>query len=253
MKLARLLELEAAELSYLEHLAAEDLRHLREQVTEVIYDAGSHALGRLASASRLLPTGVIALIGEHAFGPVLAARIAGLLDPGRAAEVAAKLPTEFLAELAVHLDPRRAAEVLRRMPPARIAEVARELVAAQEHVTLGRFVGHLPDEAIVLALREMDDLTVLRVAFVLEDADGIERTLALLDRGRLSSSGYSRTTMYCWSCRRTQQARRPPRAQERRPVPLCSASSYVPPPQRSGVAEEIYANRRVSWRLDARS
>lgn len=187
MKLARLLELEAAELSYLEHLAAEDLRHLREQVTEVIYDAGSHALGRLASASRLLPTGVIALIGEHAFGPVLAARIAGLLDPGRAAEVAAKLPTEFLAEVAVHLDPRRAAEVLRRMPPARIAEVARELVAAQEHVTLGRFVGHLPDEAIVLALREMDDLTVLRVAFVLEDADGIERTLALLDRGRLTS------------------------------------------------------------------
>jgi hypothetical protein len=117
---------------------------------------------------------------------VLAARIAGLLDPGRAADVAAKLPTGFLAEVAVHLDPRRAAEVLRRMPPARIAEVARELVTAGEHVTLGRFVGHLPDEAIVLALREMDDLTVLRVAFVLEDMGQIDRVVALLDSQRLS-------------------------------------------------------------------
>lgn len=185
MKLARLLELELAEVGYLEEVAADDLRRLREQVTEVIYDSGSHALGRLASASRLLPTSAVALIGEHAFGPMLAARIAGLLDPGRAADVAAKLPTPFLAEVATHLDPRRAAEVLRRMPPARIAEVARELTSSEEHVTLGRFAGHLPDEALALALSEMDDLTVLRVAFVLEDSEGIDRTLALLDRGRL--------------------------------------------------------------------
>ncbi|HLJ03931.1 MAG TPA: hypothetical protein VKT31_10845 [Solirubrobacteraceae bacterium] len=185
MKLAQLLELEATELGYLETVAADDLRRLREQITDVIYDSGSHALGRLASASRLLPTSVVALIGEHAFGPMLAARIAGLLDPARAAEVAAKLPTPFLAEVATHLDPRRAAEVLRRMPPDRIAEVARELTAAEEHVTLGRFVGHLPDEAIGLALADMDDLTVLRVAFVLEDTEGADRVLALLDRARL--------------------------------------------------------------------
>lgn len=185
MKLARLLGTAEDELHYLEQLLASDLRHLREQVTERLFDSHGHSLTRLASASRLLPTGVIAVIAEGAFGPALAARIAGLLEPGRAAEVAAKLPTPFLVETAVHLDPRRTAELLARIPPQRIAEVARELVAAHEHVTLGRFVGHLPDEAVRLALREMDDLAVLRVAFVLEDEASIDRVIALMDGERL--------------------------------------------------------------------
>lgn len=185
MKLGRLLDVEVDELDYLRNISAEQLRALREQVTEVIFDSGGSALGRLAAASRLLPTSAIAAIAEHAFGPVLAARIAGLLDPGRAADVAAKLPTPFLAEVAVHLDPRRAVGVLARIPAERIAEVARELIAAQEHVTLGRFVGHLPDEATTLAVRAMDDMTVLLVAFVLEERNGVDRVLGLMDGPRV--------------------------------------------------------------------
>lgn len=188
MKLARMLGTEPAELDYLERVPAEDLRELREQVTSVFFDSdGGGALGRLAAASRVLPVAVIARMAEGAFGPVLAARIAGLLEPGRAAEVAARLPTPFLAEVAVHLDPRRATAVLAHMPPERIAEVAGMLVAQEEHVTLGRFVGHLSDRAITLALREMDDLTVLRVAFVLEDFSSIDRVLGLIDQARLDA------------------------------------------------------------------
>jgi hypothetical protein len=185
MKLARLLDAELDDLDYLHEVGPGQLRVLREQVTQVVFDSGGPALGRLAGASRLLPTGVIAAIAEHAFGPVLAARIAGMLDPGRAADVAAKLPTPFLVQTAVHLDPRRAVDVLARIPAERIAEVARELIVAEEYVTLGRFVGHLPDQAIVLAVHEMDDFTVLTVAFVIEDSSGIERVLALMDPGRL--------------------------------------------------------------------
>jgi hypothetical protein len=185
MKLARLLDVDLDGLDYLQDVSAEQLRTLRELVTKVIFDSGSPALGRLAAASRLLPTSAIAAIAQHAFGPVLAARIAGLLDPGRAADVAAKLPTPFLAEVAVHLDPRRAVDVLARIPAQRIAEVAGALIASHEHVTLGRFVGHLPDEATTLAVRAMDDMTVLLVAFVLEERDGVDRVLALMDRDRL--------------------------------------------------------------------
>ncbi len=184
MKLGRLLEVDPADLDYLSGVSPEQLRALRDQITEVVFDSGGSALGRLAAASRLLPTGVIAAIAEHAFGPVLAARIAGRLEPGRAADVAAKLPIPFLAEVAVHLDPRRAVDVLARIPAARIAEVARELIAAEEHGTLGRVVGLLPDEAISLAVRAMDDFTVLMVAFVLEERAAIERVLTLMDRHR---------------------------------------------------------------------
>lgn len=185
MKLARLLDTDVDEIEYLAEVDHAELRLLREQITEVVFDSGGPALGRLAAASRLLPTAVIAAIAQHAFGPVLAARIAGLLDPGRAADVAAKLPTPFLAEVAPHLDPRRAVGVLARIPAARIAEVARELIAAEEHVTLGRFVGHLPDEAIALAVDAMDDFTLLAVAFVLEERHGVERVLTLMDPRRL--------------------------------------------------------------------
>lgn len=185
MKLARLLGTDADELRYLEAVPAGDLRELRDQVIEMLFDSGGGALGRLAAASRLLPVGVIAAIGEQAFGPVLSARMAGLLEPSRAAEVATRLPTAFLAEVAVHIDPRRAAGLLARIPPERIAEVARELVAAGEHVTLGRFVGHLSDRAISLALAEMDDLTVVRVAFVLEEPASVDGVLGLIDEARL--------------------------------------------------------------------
>jgi len=187
MKLARLLGHPAEEFHYLEHLAAADLRALRELATERLFDPAGTPLGRLAAASRLLPTAPIAAIAEHAFGPVLVGRIAGLIDPERAADVAARLPTGFLAEVAVHLDPRRAADVLARMPAQRIADVARELVARGEDVTLGRFVGHLPDEHLALSLRVMDDLTVVRVAFVLEDPGSLDRVLGLIAPGRLET------------------------------------------------------------------
>jgi hypothetical protein len=184
IKLARMLDGTPEELAYLEPLAAEELRALREQVTEVLFDAGS-ALGRLAAASRLLPVGAIAKISEQAFGPVLTARIAGLIDPGRAAEVASRLPAPFLAEVAVHLDPRRAAALLGQIPAPRIAEVARLLGAAGEDVALSRFADHLGGEPLALALRELDDLTVVRVALMLESRPSAARTLHLLAPGRL--------------------------------------------------------------------
>ncbi len=110
-KLARLLGREAAELAYLERVAAADLRRLRHGVTELLYDADAAALRRLAAAGRLLPAGLVATIAQRAFGPVLSARLAGLLDLERAVDVAGKLPPEFLADVAGELDPRRAGEL----------------------------------------------------------------------------------------------------------------------------------------------
>ena len=42
-------------------------------------------------------------------------------------DVAAKLPTEFLADVAVELDPRRASDVIAGMPAEQVAAVTREL------------------------------------------------------------------------------------------------------------------------------
>jgi hypothetical protein len=184
LKLATLLHREPDTLDYLEALSIDDLRALREQVTDVLFSADLKTLTRLAGASKVLPAGVIATIAQKAFGPVLAARIAGLLEPGRAVEVAAKLPPAFLADIAIELDPRRAIAVITRIPPAQIAAATRELVARQEYVTMGRFVGHFPDETIQAALGEIDDSALLRIGFVLEQKQRIDHIVGLLDQER---------------------------------------------------------------------
>lgn len=184
LKLARLLDRDPDELSYLEVVAPDDLRALRDQVTEVLFSASTKTLVRLASASRLLPTGVVATIAQRAFGPLLAARIAGLLEPSRAVDVAAKLPPDFLADVAVQLDPRRASRVIAAIPAAQIRAITRVLASRAEYVTMGRFVGHLPDASMYAALDEIDDRALLRIAFVLEHKERLDELLEQLGRAR---------------------------------------------------------------------
>ena len=185
LKLARLLGREPGELAYLEPLSPEDLRQLRDGVTEALYD-GDGSFGRLAAASRVLPTALTATIGQRAFGPLLSARLAGLLDPGRAVDVAAKLPPPFLADVATEMDPRRASELIAGLSPELIAETTAELVGRGEYVTMGRFVGHLQDDALVAAIAIMDDRALLEVAFVLEDKSQLSRLLTTLPRARIA-------------------------------------------------------------------
>ncbi len=187
LKLARLLRRDPGELEYLEQAGAADVRLLRDQVTEVMFTAHEQALSRLAAASKLLPVRIVAVIGERAFGPVLAARITGLIDPSRAVEMANTMPIAFLADVAAELDPRRASDVISRIPAQRIAEIVRELMRREEYVTMGRFVGHLEDEAIRAALSVMDDRGLLRVAFVLEEKGGLNHLMDLLPRERLDT------------------------------------------------------------------
>jgi hypothetical protein len=186
-KLARLLSREVEELEYLTRVPAEDVRRLREQVTEVLFNAVGPALGRLATATKLLPIGLVATLGERVFGPVLSARVAGLLDPDRAVEMAARLPIGFLTDVATELDPRRAHDVIARIPPAQIAEIAHELIERGEYVTMGRFVGHLERPALTAAIKVIDDRALLHVAFVLESKLSLRDLIDLLPPRRLDA------------------------------------------------------------------
>jgi hypothetical protein len=185
LKLARLLHREPERLSYLEDVPADDIRRLRERATDRLFDADGQALQRVAAASRLLPAPVAASIGQRAFGPLLCARMAGRLDPGRGVELASRLPAEFLADVAVELDPRRAAEVIVRIPTAQIVEVAAVLAQRKEYVAMGRFVGHLSDEAIAGALEVIDDASLLQIVFVLEGKQRLNHVAGLLPEARL--------------------------------------------------------------------
>jgi hypothetical protein len=188
LKLARLLGRDPETLTYLERLEPDDLVQLREQVTEMLFSAHSGVLGRLATASKLLPVGVIASIAERALGPMLTARIAGMLEPERAVDVAGKLSGPFIADVASELDPRRAGPVIGLIPADQIADITRELVRRREYVTIGRFVGHLSADARLAALVELDAETRAQLVFVVEDEPGLVQLFAdvpVQERGEL--------------------------------------------------------------------
>ncbi|HTX45997.1 MAG TPA: hypothetical protein VMD48_06960 [Solirubrobacteraceae bacterium] len=185
LKLARLLERDPESLSYLEQVPAEDIRAVRELATERMFDAGGGVLSRIALASKVIPTGLMATLTQRTFGPMLTARIAGEVDPSRAVEVAAKLPPPFLADVAIELDPRRAETMIGQLPATLLSVVTAELIRREEYVTLGRFVGHITPDALRAALDSMTDSDLLAVAFVLEEKSALDGLVDELGLERL--------------------------------------------------------------------
>jgi hypothetical protein len=185
-KLARLLGLEGPEsLAYLQSVPASELRDYREAVTDLLYDDSRAALQRAANAAPLLPTFVLAAVGEHALGPLICARLTGLLAADRAVEISRHFSIEFLARLAAELDPRRAVAVVASMPSDRVVDIAVEMAARGEHVAMGRFAAHLDDETLAACIRELDDADLLRIAFVLEGKERLDEIFELAGRERI--------------------------------------------------------------------
>jgi hypothetical protein len=98
LKLARVLRLEAGQLGYLGAVDPASIRALRERISDSLFEADRTQFQRLAALSRLLPAGLTAVVAEKAMGPLLCARVCGLLPADRAVEIANKLPTAFLAQ-----------------------------------------------------------------------------------------------------------------------------------------------------------
>lgn len=185
-KLAALLDCEPGSLDYLQGAEPTALRRLREQATDRLYDADRDAMLRIAATSKLVPVPLVAKLGEGVFGALLCARVAGLLDPARAVQIATRLSPGFLADVAMSLDPRRVSGVIAQMPVERIVAVARELLARSELITMGRFVGHLSDPALAASAELADGPALLRIAFVLEGKERLDQLVSLLSDEQLA-------------------------------------------------------------------
>lgn len=157
VKLARALGAQPEAVAFLGDRDHYELRQLSERVTAALFDEHRPAFQRLADASRLLPASLVAKLSELVFGPMISARVAGLMPPERAVEVAGRLHLRFLADVCVEIDPRSAVELLARIPTALVVDVARLLLERREYVTMGRFVDDLPDTAVRAVITGLDD------------------------------------------------------------------------------------------------
>lgn len=197
LKLALLLGDDAQRFAYLEQLDPDDVRLLRERATVMLYE-GDRRLGRVALAARVPPVPMTAWIAQHLFGPLLCARVAGLLDINRAVGIAKRLPPAFIADLAIELDPRRARDIIFALPAELIGKVADVLTRRGEWIVMGRFVGHMTDAALRAAFEVIDDAGLLRISYFVEEKDQLDHVVRLLETERLTGAILSASEEDLW-------------------------------------------------------
>lgn len=187
VKLARALDTTMDGVSFASALVPGDIRRLRELLVAVLYDEHRVVFRRVAAITRVLPTSVNVRIALRAFSPLLAARVAGEMAPDRAAELANRMPIDYLAEGCLHLDPRRAAPLISRIKPDRMLAVVVELVDRGEYIALGRLLDAATDQVVVDAAAAISDEALLRIGFYAESAAHLTRAVAALPEPRLRS------------------------------------------------------------------
>ena len=180
-KLARALGLGGPDrLEALATLAPEDVRDLRHAVTDMLLEADLHHFRRVAAFAKAVPVAVVARLAEGALGPLLAARVAALVDVPFALDITRRLSPGFLADVAVELDPRQAEEVIAGLPADVIASAARVLDERGEHIAMGMFVGYLSDDALAAVIDVLSADALLGVGFLIEEPDRLDDIVALL-------------------------------------------------------------------------
>lgn len=177
VKIARLLDAEPSEIEYLADISPESLRNMRRALLDRFYGGKDEGIQRFAKIGNLLPAKVIAQLTKEAVGPVMAARIAGLIDPKQAASVVGNLPPAFVAEIATYIDPRRVEPVIGRLPDDQLIKIAKQLIDREEYVTMGQLASFVSDEILNMAFGYASDEALLRVAFVTEDKSKLSEAL----------------------------------------------------------------------------
>ncbi|MGB1580856.1 MAG: hypothetical protein ACPHER_05045, partial [Nevskiales bacterium] len=169
IKLARQLQVGPETLGFLSPLNDVELRNLREDLSDAMFDEARPHFERAAAATKLLPNKLIAEIAERIVGPLLSARIVGLLNPETALDITLRTSDAFIADAAALLEPKSASALIKRVPVARVERVAQVMIDRQEYVTMGRFVDHVDHEVVAEVINAIeDDEALLRTAFFVE-------------------------------------------------------------------------------------
>ncbi|HEU5475310.1 MAG TPA: hypothetical protein VFV67_32105 [Actinophytocola sp.] len=184
-KLARVLGTTPDRVAFAESLDHTAIRSLRDRVAAALYDEHRAGFRRIARVARVLPTPLNVKITMRSFPPRLAARIASEMAPDRAAELANRMPIDYLAEGCLHLDPHRAAPLISRIRPDRMKAVVTELVRRGEYITLGHLLDAAADRAVRLVAATISDDALLRIGYYTESTARLTQAVAALPLQRL--------------------------------------------------------------------
>lgn len=184
-KLARLLQVERAALDFLDDQPVEDLRRIREGLTDALFEKFRPTFTGFARMASVLPLGIAARISHSVLGPVLSGRIAGEMPPERAVDMAERLSDDFLADVCVEMEPSRARPIIQSFPIERSVAITRRLLERGEYITMGQFVDVLPRATLLAAADAIESpLALLRIAFFVESREQLACVIAHLSHAR---------------------------------------------------------------------
>ncbi|UUY03981.1 hypothetical protein LRS13_00170 [Svornostia abyssi] len=158
---------------------------LSENIAEHLHQRHAGAFDKAIAVAGKLPSAMTAKLAQHAMGPTLSARAAGLLEPKQAADLAKRLPPLFLADVAVHADLRQVGPLVEGISPDVMAEAGAALREREEWIVLGAFVGHVREDALVELIDVFDAEALLRVAPFVDAPERFDVIVGALDEGRL--------------------------------------------------------------------
>lgn len=179
-KLAHSLGVAPERLTFLGNVPPTDVRTLRRQLGEALFQADRHHFTKVVAVAKALPVALAAKITELALPPLLSARLAELIDPQRAVELVSRIPDGYLADVAVALDASRAPQIVEQIQPDRVATVGAELARREEWVVIGSFVAHVSHRSLHAAVRRFTGEQLLRIGFVLDDTGRVDDIAGML-------------------------------------------------------------------------
>lgn len=185
-RVARMVNVDPADLHGLEEAGEAALRVLRGQIAAKLFDEHTESWERAVAVANVVPTGLAAKLSEKALGPVLSARVTALTPPAKAVDIGAKLSPAFMADIAVNVDPRKIVDLVVAMPAQTIAAVALELADREEWLVMADFVAAVSESALRTTVDALDDHAVLQIAPLLAEPDRVALVVDLLGEARLA-------------------------------------------------------------------
>ena len=139
-KLGWTLGVDTEALSFLDGVAADQLRGLRVAIHDFFDREDRVPIRRMSAVASWLPIALTVKIAER-LGPLLTAKVATEMPARRGAEIARRLSTSFAADVCVYLNALRARDLIVRLPTTWTVDVSLELARRGDFVTMSRFVG----------------------------------------------------------------------------------------------------------------
>lgn len=189
--LAQTLDVPPERLSHLAHLGADNLRALRERMSDRLFDEQADTFRRVSGLGTIIPSAVIAKVAQVAVPPLIAGRAGGALGVAhtdKAAGVLSRLSADYMADAAPYLDPRTVKILAPLVPVGPLIPAAKELLRRKDYVTAARFIEFATPELIrAFEPALADDEGVLQVAAYTHSDERLSDVVRSLPPHRVAS------------------------------------------------------------------